>query len=356
MIRRPPRSTLFPYTTLFRSSGRSGGELQVASASQYTTTTYDALGRAIQVAAPGNISTTTAYDGLTTTVTDPNENQTARTSDGLGRLTMVQEYHGSSVYATTRYTYDIAAHLITTTDAQSNVTALSYDWLGRKTSMQDPDMGGWSYQYDPLGNLKQQTDARSQVLTFTYDDLNRLTLKHDATNSVDLASYGYGASAGMIGMRTSMNDQSGSTTWSYSNYGRTVQETKTIGTVTNQASTTASDWLGRVLTVSYPDGETLTYQYDALGRARNFSSSAQSGNLADLAYNTLSQLTTVNLRNNVAVTNAYDANTNRLSERSAALGSTKLMDFSYLYDQAGNITGRSEEHTSELQSPTNLVC
>src|SRR3712207_8088943 len=25
MIRRPPRSTLFPYTTLFRSSGRGGG-------------------------------------------------------------------------------------------------------------------------------------------------------------------------------------------------------------------------------------------------------------------------------------------------------------------------------------------
>src|SRR5690349_22940871 len=25
MIRRPPRSTLFPYTTLFRSPGRSGG-------------------------------------------------------------------------------------------------------------------------------------------------------------------------------------------------------------------------------------------------------------------------------------------------------------------------------------------
>src|SRR3989441_6810134 len=26
MIRRPPRSTLFPYTTLFRSQGRHGGE------------------------------------------------------------------------------------------------------------------------------------------------------------------------------------------------------------------------------------------------------------------------------------------------------------------------------------------
>src|SRR5258705_6828989 len=26
MIRRPPRSTLFPYTTLFRSGGRTGGQ------------------------------------------------------------------------------------------------------------------------------------------------------------------------------------------------------------------------------------------------------------------------------------------------------------------------------------------
>src|SRR3712207_8299354 len=30
MIRRPPRSTLFPYTTLFRSLGRGGGVLLAA--------------------------------------------------------------------------------------------------------------------------------------------------------------------------------------------------------------------------------------------------------------------------------------------------------------------------------------
>src|SRR2546430_13416643 len=29
MIRRPPRSTLFPYTTLFRSAGEMGGALKV---------------------------------------------------------------------------------------------------------------------------------------------------------------------------------------------------------------------------------------------------------------------------------------------------------------------------------------
>src|SRR3712207_8165383 len=31
MIRRPPRSTLFPYTTLFRSRRRSGGLRQIGS-------------------------------------------------------------------------------------------------------------------------------------------------------------------------------------------------------------------------------------------------------------------------------------------------------------------------------------
>src|SRR3712207_6909196 len=33
MIRRPPRSTLFPYTTLFRSEGGQGGHQRVANQS-----------------------------------------------------------------------------------------------------------------------------------------------------------------------------------------------------------------------------------------------------------------------------------------------------------------------------------
>src|SRR5438067_10572684 len=35
MIRRPPRSTLFPYTTLFRSQGRQGSRPGVGSADQH---------------------------------------------------------------------------------------------------------------------------------------------------------------------------------------------------------------------------------------------------------------------------------------------------------------------------------
>src|SRR5258705_9132575 len=36
MIRRPPRSTLFPYTTLFRSSPRTRRELQIRPAAEYS--------------------------------------------------------------------------------------------------------------------------------------------------------------------------------------------------------------------------------------------------------------------------------------------------------------------------------
>src|SRR3712207_8240076 len=43
MIRRPPRSTLFPYTTLFRSNGRASGLLTPSG--QTIAYQYDALGR-----------------------------------------------------------------------------------------------------------------------------------------------------------------------------------------------------------------------------------------------------------------------------------------------------------------------
>src|SRR5436309_7340296 len=46
MLRRPPRSTLFPYTTLFRSEGarRAGGEITSAVASAIASTTGSLAG------------------------------------------------------------------------------------------------------------------------------------------------------------------------------------------------------------------------------------------------------------------------------------------------------------------------
>ena len=203
----------------------------------YTATVYDLLGRATQVTAPGNIQSQTAYDGLETTVTDPNGEKIMRAVDGLGRLIKVEEYDGATLYATTNYLYDTLDRLTRVVDAHNNVTDIDYDWLGRKTSMNDPDMGEWTYSYDSQGNLTQQTDARGQILLFSYDELNRLTFKYkdsiDAAN--ELAEYIYdeypvsSPTETEFGQRLFMDDDTGQTTWEFSNEGRTIEETRTFG-------------------------------------------------------------------------------------------------------------------------------
>ncbi|MCE9646910.1 MAG: DUF11 domain-containing protein [Chloroflexi bacterium] len=316
---------------------------------QYTSSQYDALGRVTQVTQPGNIVSTTSYDGFTTTSIDPKGNKTERATDGLGRLTLVREYSDSStVYATTRYANDELNRLVQVTDAQSNVTELTYDWLGRKTGMDDPDMGIWTYQYNPTGTLQQQTDARTQTLSFTYDALNRLLTK---TGSGVNTSNTYGNTLGLYGFRTGMTDGSGTTSWTYSNFGRTVTEQRAFtGTTAPRSMTTESDWLGRPLQVTYPDGEVLSYTYDALGRPDKLNSSAgPAASLVDLTYNVLGQVTKQTLGNGLEVTNSYDSANNRLVSR---VSTGNLINFGYTYDPAGNITGITDAALNETHQYT----
>ena len=127
--------------------------------SAYSYQLYDAQGRQTDAYTPGGQHTTTAYNYLSTTVTDPNGNQKSETTDSLGRIVQVGEYTGSTLYATTQYSYDEADRMVKTTDAQSNVTTITYNLMGQKTGMDDPDMGTWTYSYDARGNLAEQSDA-----------------------------------------------------------------------------------------------------------------------------------------------------------------------------------------------------
>src|SRR2546427_7540983 len=52
MIRRPPRSTLFPYTTLFRSLGSSGAVCQSASTASTSLSSFPSCFRASDATAP----------------------------------------------------------------------------------------------------------------------------------------------------------------------------------------------------------------------------------------------------------------------------------------------------------------
>ncbi|NTW08443.1 MAG: hypothetical protein HGA28_02610, partial [Anaerolineaceae bacterium] len=241
-----PQGSNFRQSTAHFANGMGGAYIQPNWESlDFSEYLYDPLGRGTQVTAPGDLISTTSYDGLTITTTDPNGTIGNQTTDGLGRLVKVEEFNGTTPFATSRYEYDIFDRLVRFIDAKSNETTIAYDWLGRKIGMDDADMGAWSYIYDAVGNLARQTDARGQDLTFQYDDLNRLIEKRDADLDLTLATYGYGEQPGAIGMRTSMSDASGNTSWSYSNYARTLTETRTISGITHSC-TTRTDWLGRV--------------------------------------------------------------------------------------------------------------
>ncbi len=161
-----------------------------------STHTYDTLRRPVLVTLPDGETTEHRYDGWARSLVDQNDHLKRWDSDGLGRMTKVSEYTGSdpsvTLYAETRYEYNVADELTKVTDAANNLTTISYDELGRKTAMTDPDMGSWSYSYDAVGNLTKQTDAKSQAIEFDYDKLNRLTRKWYQpawTNSVGFSVY-----------------------------------------------------------------------------------------------------------------------------------------------------------------------
>jgi YD repeat-containing protein len=112
--------------------------------------------------------------------------------------------------------------------------------------------------------------------------------------------------------------------------------------------TTHTDWLGRPISVIYPDNEVLTYTYDALGRPDQLKSShdpIQNHSLVDLAYTTLGQIDTQTLGNGIVIDNTYNT-ANRLSSRTAGTNNS-ILNFAYSYDNAGNITQITDYVLSE---------
>ncbi|MGB0743415.1 MAG: hypothetical protein ACPGSB_02715, partial [Opitutales bacterium] len=70
---------------------------------------------------------------------------------------------------------DAVGNLIETEDSEGNIITMGYDIRGNKISIDDPDMGNWTYTYNALGQLTSQTDAVGNVTTKTYDLLGRVT-------------------------------------------------------------------------------------------------------------------------------------------------------------------------------------
>ncbi|MBI4320925.1 MAG: RHS repeat protein [Chloroflexi bacterium] len=151
----------------------------------------------------------------------------------------------------------------------------------RVISLRDPgDLRAWLTSFENSGWAGQ--NGRKARAVYRYD------------NYSDDINRGY-----PIGRRTEMWDVSGRVRWTYDIRGRIITEERWI-----DGQYYKTEWLydamDRVVTMTYPDTEVVTYTYNAQLLLAGVSGSLVGSVAADLVYNALSQPTQVRLSNAVA--------------------------------------------------------
>ncbi|MFH0731293.1 MAG: RHS repeat-associated core domain-containing protein [Candidatus Omnitrophota bacterium] len=328
--------------------------------------TYDPVGRAIEAENPDRTLSKAVYGACVTTTYNINYDKSSEKynhkkvyTDAWGRTEKIEEYDNDQLYATTTYEYDAQDNLTKVTDAQGNITQIFYDSLGRKTKMLDPDMGEWSYKYDAVGNLVEQTDAKGQKIEFSYDELNRLKTK--TYQQTVLCVYEYDDpnlpnSKGRLCKVTYYNTDhtsGGSTEFFYDELGREVQTKKTVlGTGTFTVARTY-DSMDRLVNLTYPDGETITYSYNesgALETVKRLSSQGTVSYINNIDYTETGQIAKIEYANNTTTSYKYDLNTRQLQELKTLNPQTALQHFNYAYDPVGNVTNITDSVNTATQA------
>ena len=254
--------------------------------------------------------------------------------DAYGNVIKIREDNGE--YYHTYYQYDLLGNLIQVTDQLGNVSSFSWDSLGRKLVSNDPDMGVWSYSYDNGGLLLTQTDAKGQTIRFSYDELGRMqskTVPRENKSDQEFQWFydepGYGSS---IGRLTRVVYPKGSESHSWDSRGLEVQTSRTVDGITKTLQH-SYDSLGRVSSLTYPDGEQITYNYDAQGRL-----SSVSDYVTAMNWSSTGQLLAMEYANGTVNTFNYNAERRWLNSAQVQGPSSTLYQASYNYDAAARVT------------------
>ncbi len=293
----------------------NGSASAVNPSGQWTTTTYDGLGRVKTVTSPDNAVLRTDYDGNRTLVIDEAGKQRLSMSNALGQMIEVWEITPADVFTEaipsflnhpevvtgykTSYTYDGLGNLSGVT--QPNLTSgipqtrsFYYNSLSQLTDATNPESGHATYDYDANGNLWHRTDARGITTTYAYDALNRnisVVTSNDPTNTPTVNRYYDGFRDGndnpslanrkgrLWQTETSGTEASRTTINNTDAAGRITSVTQQFfsGTWSQPFTTQRTyNFAGEVMSQTYPSGRTVNYTVDVAGRIASFV-----GNLGD---------------------------------------------------------------------------
>ena len=336
----------------------------------YEDTYYDARGRVSSIISPdedyNTISIVYTYPNpFTTEITDPDGKQKTEKRDHLGRIIEVIEHAGDDVanpvLKTTSYWYNAAGDMTEVENALGISTLITYDARGLKLTMDDPDMGAWSYTYDENGNLETQTDAKNNVITFSYDELNRVydkiytipASKPQNTQDVQYRYDGYGllSCTNCIGQLTSIDNSDVYIKYDeFDEMGRVKNVTKTITGDQARTTHTEYDLSGKVTFITHPDSFTVNnIYYPGTNLLDSVTGTPQGGNSTEYAKCTWYEPTGKIRRiyhdyNGTDTVYTYGSHSTRLEELQTYSGSTvnysgtnTIQDRSYVYSRAGDI-------------------
>ena len=324
-----------------------------------TSYTYDKLGRTTQATDAAGMQTTYAYDMLSRKTEEIQD----AAQGGLGvKVTWVydqwdgtnsvyyetiQAWKNGQSHEDTVYTYGAAKHPYA-------VTKTTY-----------PDSGYVTVTYSDNGTVASGSDQRSWQVQYTYDDVWRVTQESVSGNGLigtSTVTYAHDA-LGRLTSATDNNDpndanDNSTASWTYtreSNGDLTVAETQAYGQSTSRTVTATYDLAGRLKSLAYPSGLTLTYSYDDTGRVTAVNDGTND-RVADTYKGWLLQKRTyangaylTHLDDNDANLSGYGYDTfGRIkNHRWKSSGGTLLAGWSHDYDRLGN-----KKYEEDLQAAT----
>jgi RHS repeat-associated protein len=368
------------------------------SASYWTTTQFDALGRPASITLPDNSQTAFAYATNTITVTDPAGKKRESVTDGAGRLSTVFEPDSTNNWQLTQqtsYTYNVLDELLQVTQG-SQIRTYTYDALGRVLSVALPESGTTCFGsvsgstcntdgYDQWNNLLKRTDARGVLTSYTYDGLNRpigvaYTIPNGSgvsampnvcdplggTNISANICFAYGTSAASFnnGRQITMTDAVGSENYTYNNLGQMTQLQKKINGATYVMSY-LYNVAGELTQVTYPSNRVVQQSVDAIGRLCEVATSTTGCGTASTpfatgyGYNTANEATGFKYGNGIYASLGFSADrlqmncldystTNRNGV--CAHDSTTKFGLGYSYGTSGSNNGQISGITDAAQN------
>jgi RHS repeat-associated protein len=296
------------------------------AANRETRYTYDVRNRLIKTTFADGTFAETTYDGMgrPVTSTDQEGRVTRSAYDELGNLLSMTAANG----ATTQYTYDALKNLLSSTDANGRATRFEYDALNRLIKRVLPLGMADLYTYDQVGNLATRTDFNGKQTSYEFDAMNRLTARRpDASLGEPAVLYSYTAT----GMRRSMTDASGTTTYTYDQRDRLLTKQTPQGTLTY-----TYDLAGGLTSMrsSNADGVSVDYTYDDLNRLESVIDNRLVASTTTYTYDAVGNLKSDSRPNGVRADYTYNA-LNRLTDLGVTRSGTTQASYAYTLDRTG---------------------